>query len=109
MTLSTPSTRALVTRVDLPEQEPHYDERDTTYPQLALLEEVKVTVDIRLGSAEMSIKELLALQSGAVVELDRHLGDTVDVLLNDKTVARAEIVALGEQFGIRITEISTHP
>ncbi|MGF6415810.1 flagellar motor switch protein FliN [Paraburkholderia sp. MM5482-R1] len=109
MTLSTPPTRPLVMRVDLPEQEPVFDDRNTTRPQLALLEEVKVTVDIRLGSAEMSIKELLALQSGAVVELDRHLGDAVDVLLNDKRVARAEIVALGEQFGIRITEISTHP
>ncbi|WP_262414808.1 flagellar motor switch protein FliN [Paraburkholderia sp. UCT2] len=109
MTLSTPPNRPLVMRVDLPEQEPVYDDRNTTRPQLALLEEVKVTVDIRLGSAEMSIKELLALQSGAVVELDRHLGDAVDVLLNEKSVARAEIVALGEQFGIRITEISTHP
>lgn len=109
MILSTPSSRPLVMRVDLPEQQPVADDLDTVHPQLALLEDVKVTVDIRLGSAEMSIRELLALRAGAVVELDRHIGDTVDVLLNDKTVARAEIVALGEQFGIRITEISSHP
>ncbi|OLL30874.1 flagellar motor switch protein FliN [Burkholderia sp. SRS-W-2-2016] len=109
MTLSTSPTRPLVMRVDLPDQQPALVEADEIRPQLSLLEDVKVTVDIRLGCADMSVKELMALQAGAVVELDRYLGDTVEVLLNNKTIARAEIVALGEQFGIRITEISATP
>ncbi|WP_090695588.1 flagellar motor switch protein FliN [Paraburkholderia phenazinium] len=92
-------------RVDLPEQQPSLDDKDTVRPMLELLDDVKVKVDIHLGCAELSLKELMALQTGAVVELDRHLGDAIDVLLNNRKIAQAEIVAVGEQFGIRITDL----
>ncbi|CAD6549122.1 hypothetical protein LMG28140_04711 [Paraburkholderia metrosideri] len=109
MTSNTASSRPLVMRVDLPDQQSNQDDPDAVRPRLSLFDEVRVTVDIRLGSAELSIKDLMALQAGSVVELDRGIGEAIDVLLNDKAVARAEIVALGEQFGIRITEISASP
>jgi flagellar motor switch protein FliN len=72
---------------------------------LDIVGEVKVTLDIRLGSAVIPIGELMSLGEGAVIELDRHLGEPVDVLLNSHTIGRAEIVAVGDHFGIRMTEI----
>ncbi|TKC89813.1 flagellar motor switch protein FliN [Trinickia terrae] len=94
-------------RVDLPEQTPSEQDHDNPPAQrsLDLVSDVKVTLDIRLGSTEMTIKDLMALQNGAVVKLDRHIGESIDVQLNQRTIARAEIVAIDEQFGIRITEI----
>jgi flagellar motor switch protein FliN len=106
MTSNASSRRPLVMRVDLPEQQPSRDDGDTARPMLELLDDIKVKVDIHLGCAELTVKELMALQAGAVVELDRHLGDSIDVLLNDRMIAQAEIVAVGEQFGIRITDLA---
>jgi flagellar motor switch protein FliN/FliY len=105
MTLNTASSRALVMHVDLPEQQPGHDGNDTARPRFELLEDVKVTVDVRLGCAELSVRDLMALQAGSVLELNRYLGEAIDVRLNDRTIARGEIVAVGEQFGIRITDI----
>ena len=109
MTLQTASARPLVMRVDVPEHTPSEPdgERPPQHPGLDIVSDVKVTVDIRLGSAEIAIKDLMALQAGTVVKLDRHVGDSIDVQLNNRTIARAEIVAIDEQFGIRITEILT--
>ena len=50
---------------------------------------------------------MLALQNGALVELDRMAGDAVDVLVNDKLMARGEVVVVDDKFGIRVTEILT--
>jgi flagellar motor switch protein FliN/FliY len=106
MTLNAASRQPLVMRVDLPDQQTAHDDKDTSRPMLDLLDDVKVKVEARLGCAELAVKELMALQTGSVIELDRHLGDAVDVLLNDRKIAEAEIVAVGEQFGIRITALS---
>lgn len=105
MKLTTASSQPLVMRVDLPEQQPGHHDAGQVPPRLELLDNVNVTVDIRLGRAELTVKELMALQGGSVIELDRHLGETIEVLLNGKTIAYAEIVAVGEQFGVRITDI----
>ncbi len=93
--------------VDFPEHIVSHEQNDASAvkPSLALLNDVKVNLEVSLGSAEISVKELMALQTGSVVQLQKHVSDTVNIQLNDKTIARAEIVAVGEQFGIRITEI----
>ncbi|HLX02555.1 MAG TPA: flagellar motor switch protein FliN [Trinickia sp.] len=106
MTLPT-AARPLVMRVDIPEQTPAKpaSEIQLANPSLDLVNDVKVTLDIRIGSTEIAIKDLMNLQNGAVLKLDRHVGDDIDVQLNNRTIARAEIVAIDEQFGIRITEI----
>lgn len=108
MTLNAASRTPLILRVDLPEQQSEHDKEDTVRPMLELLNDVKVKIDILLGCAELSVKELMALQAGSVVKLDRHLGDTIDMLLNDKKIGQAEIVAVGEQFGIRITDLASN-
>ena len=68
--------------------------------------DVIVTLQAKLGDASMSVKELLALQTGSTVTLDRKISDPADIYLNQVLVGRGEIVAVDDQFGIRIVEIA---
>ncbi|KVT78467.1 hypothetical protein WK59_24900 [Burkholderia ubonensis] len=94
-------------RVDLPEQAPAKPDTEcpTVHPGLDLVHDVTVSLDIHLGSSDLSIKDLMALQPDSVVALDRRIDDCVEVRLNGRTVARAEIVAVDDRFGIRIVDI----
>ena len=67
--------------------------------------DVPVTVKAVLGTSEMYINQLLKLGRGAVVELDRKVGDAVDVYVNDRLVARGEVVIVDDKLGITMTEI----
>lgn len=78
---------------------------NTASPSRALLDDIKVVVDVTLGTAELTVKQLMALKKGSVVELQQQLQQDVNVLLNGKVIARGEIVAVDEYFGVRITEI----
>jgi flagellar motor switch protein FliN/FliY len=70
-----------------------------------LLRELHVTLEVRLGSASMPMAEILSLEPGSVVTLDRSLADHVDLYLNGTLVARGEIVAVGDRFGVRVVEL----
>ena len=59
----------------------------------------------KVGSAELKIKELLRLNEGSVIELDRLAGDPLDILINGTMIAKGEVVMVGERFGIRFVEI----
>lgn len=72
-----------------------------------LLRDVKVQLDVRLGQTEITVGDLTALEPGSVVTLERSVADFADLYLNGVTIARGEIVAVGEKFGIRIVEISS--
>jgi flagellar motor switch protein FliN/FliY len=72
---------------------------------LDLLADVEMGVTAELGRTRMTVKELLALTPGSVVELDRTAGSPVDVLVNGTLVARGEVVVIDEEFGIRITDV----
>jgi flagellar motor switch protein FliN/FliY len=72
---------------------------------LDLLADVEMGVTAELGRTRMTVKELLALSPGSVVELDRMAGSPVDVLVNGTLVARGEVVVIDEEFGVRISEI----
>lgn len=70
---------------------------------------IPVEVQIVLGSAEMPVAELMALQRGSTVALDRRIGEPVDVVVNGRRIARGEITVLDSdpsRFGIRLTEIT---
>lgn len=71
----------------------------------ALLNDLQVTLDIRLGSMDLTVRELMAVETGALLELNRDVHEDIDVLLNGKVIARGQIVAVDERFGIRITAI----
>jgi len=69
---------------------------------------IPVDVQIMLGSAEMPVSDLMALQKGSVVALDRRIGEPVDVTVNGRRIARGEITVMDNdpsRFGIRLTEI----
>jgi flagellar motor switch protein FliN/FliY len=70
-----------------------------------LLMDVPLRVTVELGRTRMSVRQVLELQSGSVVELDRMAGEAVDVMVNDRLMARGEVVVVDDKFGIRITEI----
>jgi flagellar motor switch protein FliN/FliY len=72
---------------------------------LDLLADVEMGVTAELGRTRMTVKELLSLTPGSVVELDRTAGSPVDVLVNGTLVARGEVVVIDEEFGVRISEI----
>ncbi len=74
---------------------------------IEMLMDVPLRVTVELGRTQMSVRQVLDLQNGAVVELDRMAGEAVDVLVNDKLMARGEVVVVDDKFGIRITEIIT--
>jgi flagellar motor switch protein FliN len=78
---------------------------DPSSRKLDLLLDVPLDVSVELGRARMSIQDLLALAPGSVIELDKLAGEPLDILVNDRLVARGEAVVVNDKFGIRITDI----
>ncbi|MEM6458726.1 MAG: flagellar motor switch protein FliN [Planctomycetota bacterium] len=70
-----------------------------------LLGDVDLDVSVELGRTEMLVEDVLKLQSGSVVELDKLAGDPVDVYVNGRLVARGEVLVLNDNFCIRVSEI----
>ena len=73
-----------------------------------LLMHVPVRLSAELGTCTMSIADVLRLGAGSVVELDRLASSPIDLRINDKPIARGEIVAVDENFGLRIIELIAH-
>lgn len=67
--------------------------------------DIPLKVTVELGRAKMSVREILQLGQGSVVELSKFAGEPLEVLVNDKLVARGEVVVVNEKFGIRLTDI----
>jgi flagellar motor switch protein FliN/FliY len=72
---------------------------------LEMLHGVVMDVTVELGRTRMSVRELLALTPGTVLELDRAAGSPADLLVNGRLIARGEVVVVDEDFGLRVTEI----
>ena len=70
-----------------------------------LLNDVELNVKVELGRCRMPVEEVLRLAEGSVVELDKLAGDPVDVLVNDRLVARGEVLVLNDTFCVRVNEI----
>jgi len=67
--------------------------------------DVKVQLTVRLGSCELPMREMLELGPGAIIQLNQRANDPVGLYVNDKLIARGEVVVLEENFGIKITEL----
>ncbi|GAB3861338.1 flagellar motor switch protein FliN [Dactylosporangium cerinum] len=87
------------------DDEPRAERGDRGRPAFDLLHDVEMEVTAELGRTRMSVRELLSLAPGAVIELDRAAGGPADLLVNGRLIARGEVVVIDENFGIRITEI----
>ncbi len=80
---------------------------DSQASSIDLLKDVELNVKIELGRAEMMVEDVLKLGEGSVVELDKLAGDPVDVFVNDRLVARGEVLVLNDNFCVRVNEIVT--
>ncbi|MEM7260799.1 MAG: flagellar motor switch protein FliN [Planctomycetota bacterium] len=78
---------------------------DVVEQNLGLLRDVNMKVKVELGRGRMYLKDILRLAQGSVVELERLAGDPLDIYVNEKVIARGEVLVLNENFCIRITEI----
>ncbi len=74
---------------------------------LDLILDIPLTVTVELGRSKMLINDLLQLGQGSVIELTKLVGDPLEVMVNDKLVARGEVVVVNEKFGVRLTDIVT--
>jgi len=79
--------------------------KDEGQRNIDLLMDVELPVSIELGKTKMDISDILALGPGSVVELEKLVGEPVDLLVNNKCVARGEVVVVEENFGLRITSL----
>ena len=79
-------------------------ERDGS-ENLRVLENIDVQMTVEVGRSEITIRDLLRLSEGSILELDRLAGDPLDILINGTMIAKGEVVMVGERFGIRFGEI----
>lgn len=83
-------------------------ERDASEPKnLDMLLDIPLEVTVELGRTKKSIKDILHFSQGSIIELDKLAGEPVDILVNQKLVARGEVVVIDENFGVRVTDIAS--
>lgn len=73
--------------------------------KIRVLNNIEVEMSIEVGRSKITIRDLLRLNEGSVVELDRLAGEPLDILINGTMIAKGEVVMVGERFGIRLTDI----
>ena len=81
------------------------DEGGAENQSLDLILDIPLTVTVELGRSKMLINDLLQLGQGSVIELTKLVGEPLEVLVNQKLVARGEVVVVNEKFGVRLTDI----
>jgi len=75
--------------------------------KIDLVLDISLPIAVELGRARMQIQDILKLAPGSVIELDKSAGDPVDLYINDRAIARGEVVVIDENFGVRLTSIVT--
>jgi len=74
-------------------------------PNLEFVLDIPLEISVELGRAKMQISELLQLGQGSVIELNKLAGEPVDIFINQKLIARGEVVVVNDKFGIKMTDI----
>lgn len=87
-------------------QENDDDDSSPSRSDMERISDVKVRMEVVLGNTKMPLEKVLKLQPGSVVELDKLAGEPVELFINGKLIARAEIVVVEENFGVRVVEIT---
>jgi flagellar motor switch protein FliN len=72
---------------------------------LDLIFDIPLELSVELGRTKMLIKDLLQLKEGSIIELKKLAGEPIEILVNDRLVARGEVVVINEKFGVRLTDI----
>ena len=86
-------------------QLPETPDEEKTATDLAPVFDVPVNISAVLGRAHLSVAQLLQLSQGSVLELDRKVGEAIDIYVNNRLVARGEVVLVEEKLGVTMTEI----
>ncbi len=84
-------------------QEPSMTQSETR--NLNMLLDIPLQVTVELGRTKHSVKDILQLATGSIIELDKLAGEPVDILVNSRLIAKGEVVVIDENFGVRITDI----
>ncbi len=74
-------------------------------PDLEVILDIPVSISMVVGNTQISIRNLLQLNQGSVIELDRLAGEPLDVMVNNTLIAHGEVVVVNEKFGIRLTDV----
>lgn len=82
--------------------------KESIMPELERVIDVPLNVTLRFGERRMRLREVLDLSAGALVELDRQVEDPVDLILDERVIARGEVVIVDGNYGLRVTEIVEH-
>jgi flagellar motor switch protein FliN/FliY len=91
--------------VELDQLQDESQSRATDNPDLDVILDIPVTISMEVGSTEIAIRNLLQLNQGSVIELDRMAGEPLDVMVNGTLIAHGEVVVVNERFGIRLTDV----
>lgn len=83
------------------------EERTTSSNGIDMLLDVNLQVSVELGRTRLQIRDILQLGPGSIVELDKQAGEAVDIIVNDKPIAKGEVIIIDENFGVRLTNISS--
>jgi flagellar motor switch protein FliN/FliY len=92
-------------RAQLEELEPAHRKQREGAPDLDVILDIPVRISMEVGNTEITIRNLLQLNQGSVIELDRLAGEPLDVLVNGTLIAHGEVVVVNERFGIRMTDV----
>ena len=90
---------------ELEDQASNAETRPQTAKDLEAVYDIPVQISAVLGRATMQVSQLLKLGRGAVVELDRKVGEAIDIYVNNRLIARGEVVVVDERLGVTMTEI----
>ncbi len=75
------------------------------HPELEFILDIPLEISVEIGRTKMLIKDLLKLNQGAIIELEKFAGEPVEIFVNGKLMARGEVVVVNDRFGVRVTEI----
>ncbi len=103
-------TESATNPIDLAEEALPMSVTDTAdTADLSVILDIPVTVALEVGKAELSINELLSLKQDAIIELDRKVGEPLDVRVNGRLIARGEVVEVNGQYGVRLSQVVKQP
>ncbi|HMM77663.1 MAG TPA: flagellar motor switch protein FliN [Gammaproteobacteria bacterium] len=94
-----------VARAPLESFAPGGDAAGRSTADLEQILDIPITLSVEIGKSRLTIRNLLQLNQGSVVELDRMAGEPLDVMINGTLVAHGEVVVINEKFGIRLTDV----
>lgn len=95
----------MVKTSDVPKDQANIPATEADDGKMELILDIPVSVTVEIGRTKMTIRNLLQLNQGGVIALDRLAGDPLDVLINGTLVAHGEVVVVNDKFGVRLTDI----